>query len=80
MPLVMCPSCDSVDVDVRDKRPDGSMGLICEACGDAWTKPAVQAAAPTVGGKTPLEVAKAKFPTPAMVDSGLFPVAVGVGA
>lgn len=70
MALVMCPSCDSADVDVREKHPDGSMGLICEACGDVWTRPAVQAATPTVVGKTPLEVAKAKFPTPAMVDSG----------
>lgn len=70
MPLVLCPSCDSADVDVREKQPDGSMGLICETCGHAWTKHAAQGAAPTTVGRSPMEVAKAKFPTPAMVDSG----------
>lgn len=70
MPLVMCPNCESTDVDVRAKHADGSMDLICEECGNAWSRAAVQAAAPSAVGKTPLEVAKAKFPTPAMVDSG----------
>lgn len=38
MPAVLCPTCESDDIDAVGKSPAGDLNLRCEACGTEWTR------------------------------------------
>lgn len=67
MALVTCPTCGSDDIHVDEKLTDGSLRLRCERS-HTWTKAAAAAEKPA--SKSPFEIARLKFPTAAVVESG----------
>ena len=66
MPLVICEQCQSDDIHLDGKLPDGRKDVRCGDCGHRWV---AGDAVPTVRTLSAFESARRKFPTAAMVDS-----------
>jgi len=70
MAIISCVSCNSDnDIHLEGMAPDGSRILRCGDCGHTWS-PTATSHAPTFT-RTPFEMAKGRFATPAMVDSAV---------
>lgn len=70
MALISCASCHSdADIHLDSVAADGARSLRCGACGHTWTR--VNGSHATAPTRTPFEMARGRFATPAMVDPAL---------
>jgi hypothetical protein len=68
MAIISCPSCFSDnDIHLGAKAPDGSKTFRCGDCSHTWSPTATLTSIPS--NRTPLEMARGRFATAAMVSS-----------
>lgn len=68
MALVTCPMCTSDDIHLDERLDGGAKRVRCGDCGETWVHGPAEP--PAIATTSPHEVARRRFPTPSMVQSG----------